>query len=77
MLVRVKWTLGVLLGSFAAFGVFYSRWKVQQQQPQAGKLPSPSNISGSVSECGQQCRRQPIRSRFIYLTVLYSTALLL
>lgn len=47
---------------------------MQQQQLQAGELSSPSNIFGSVSECGQQCLRQPIRSCFIYLTVPYSTS---
>lgn len=70
-MLRVKWTLGVLRDSLAVFGAFYSRWKVQQQQ--AGELLSPSYISGSVSECGQHCLRQPIRSCFIYFTVLYST----
>lgn len=66
---------GCLWGSFAAFGVFYSKWNMQQQQPQAGKLPS-SNISECVPERDQQCLRQPIRLSFIYWAVLYNTSLL-
>lgn len=51
-------------------------WNSSSHFPaEAGKFPSPSNISGSLSECDLQCLRQPIRLCFIYWAVLYSTSL--